>query len=1084
MSNQPGPGKSGVSPSEFMRNLRPELYSDSTERPRYELDRGTLEYHLETITSRNQTHAFETFCRKLCERTVCPNLRPATGPEGGGDSKADSETLPLADELADLLFFGEPNAGRERWAFAFSAKKRWTDKARTDVAAAIGTGRGYQKIFFVTSQFTRSKDRARIEDELTREHGAQVIILDRSWIVEQVIDHDHRDLAVNYLSVGTEVRTGGRLGPSDYSRAQQLEDLERALADPKAFEGMALQRVSEALVAAKLSRSLERPRIETDGRFARAIRLARSEGSQYQQLEAQYESLWTAFWWFDDIALVNREYTDFEGRVLPSDHAKLLEMLCNLLQLLFNATLHRQLTSEETDVAARASRLRSRLAAIAQDATRPNNALEATTSVLLIDVNNAMLAGNSEELSSLWPQFSAVLDKADGLGEFDATRAINLIKVFGQIAGADPAYIKLYDQLVDFVSQRKSEAEGALLLLERARQLDFDRNFEMIRLLGRAVRQLTKREHSDSLAEATQLLALAYRSAGLLWAARAICLFAVATMFIDAEEGGDLPASVVPNVMMLAWISVELHDIPEALQAVRLARGCANSLPLSEDSHAHFAKRLEEFDLIFSCLAVNLPVETLQRLESIPDVLLGLGLPNSRTWLLYALGHEPAMRAEGSIPEEESASAVLELACQLSAQMPPDQRLRPFLLNESAPGECVTLVSGVRIAIKHCGSLPSMLAAEAIAAALEVIFATLPERDAFGHVQSFELKVLETSGISEPDFSIAGDQLSATVSWPVAIEPATLAQDGSLQRVLIEIAIRVVAATCVMRNTGDTLKALFETDAAAQRVSSITIAGNSRNRVFGDKVARLDKWTTLAPTSYPLQTVRPRIVPPSNAERRPRTPAGTDTPQKEEQQPPRPTDHRLLTTLSVIDIALWNKARWRGVAFFDFGPGRPPAIGLMFDNGGAARAIFERWRGRFGQRDSNDSIFVGIVRGISKSNPTHYRVLITSALPNSDEPEPDSRRLTTVASRIQTMEPETSENLERFLSAYRRTGAYWLAPVVLQPVGKPDLLADLAIFKRAVSIKAADEVGRHDIEIMAVHTVHDEEADGTQGAST
>ena len=89
----------------------------------------------------------------------------------------------------------------------------------------------------------------------------------------------------------------------------------------------------------------------------------------------------------------------------------------------------------------------------------------------------------------------------------------------------------------------------SLLLLERARQLDFDRNFEMIRLLGRAVRQLTKREHSDSLAEATQLLALAYRSAGLLWAARAICLFAVATMFIDAEEGGDLPASVVPNVM-------------------------------------------------------------------------------------------------------------------------------------------------------------------------------------------------------------------------------------------------------------------------------------------------------------------------------------------------------------------------------------------------------------------------------------------------------------------------------------------------------------------------------------------------------
>ena len=56
-------------------------------------------YHLETITARNQTRDFEIFCRKLCERIICPNLKPATGPEGGGD-------------------IGEANAGQERWAFA------------------------------------------------------------------------------------------------------------------------------------------------------------------------------------------------------------------------------------------------------------------------------------------------------------------------------------------------------------------------------------------------------------------------------------------------------------------------------------------------------------------------------------------------------------------------------------------------------------------------------------------------------------------------------------------------------------------------------------------------------------------------------------------------------------------------------------------------------------------------------------------------------------------------------------------------------------------------------------------------------
>lgn len=126
-----------LSPSEFMRQLRPELYSDTSDHTTYLLDSTTLEYRLDTITARNQTHDFEIFCRKLCERTICPNLKPATGPEGGGDSKADTETIPVADEIATLTYVGEPNSGKERWAFAFSAKKTWAEKARNDVAGIV-----------------------------------------------------------------------------------------------------------------------------------------------------------------------------------------------------------------------------------------------------------------------------------------------------------------------------------------------------------------------------------------------------------------------------------------------------------------------------------------------------------------------------------------------------------------------------------------------------------------------------------------------------------------------------------------------------------------------------------------------------------------------------------------------------------------------------------------------------------------------------------------------------------------------------------------------------------------------------------
>ena len=114
---------------------------------------------------------------------------------------------------------------------------------------------------------------------------------------------------------------------------RQLETIEKSFLDPDSFTGMERQGVTEALAAAKLSRSLERPRTETDGRFQRAIRLADAHGAYRQKLEARYEALWTAVWWFDDCNELNSSYDAFEALVIDSDHAINLEFLSNLLQV-------------------------------------------------------------------------------------------------------------------------------------------------------------------------------------------------------------------------------------------------------------------------------------------------------------------------------------------------------------------------------------------------------------------------------------------------------------------------------------------------------------------------------------------------------------------------------------------------------------------------------------------------------------------------------------------------------------------------------------------------------------------------------
>lgn len=76
-------------------------------------------------------------------------------------------------------------------------------------------------------------------------------------------------------------------------------------------------------------------------------------------------------------------------------------------------------------------------------------------------------------------------------------------------------------------------------------------------------------------------------------------------------------------------------------------------------------------------------------------------------------------------------------------RLPPSRRRRPVLLNEAGPGECVTYVSSMRISVAHEGTELAMLAAESILAAIEVVFATLPELDVVPHAQAFALKLRE-----------------------------------------------------------------------------------------------------------------------------------------------------------------------------------------------------------------------------------------------------------------------------------------------------------------------------------------------------
>ena len=748
---------------------------------------------------------------------------------------------------------------------------------------------------------------------------------------------------------------------------------------------------------------------------------------------------------------------------LPNDHARNLEFLSNVLQLLFNTVVRRHLTAEECDLEARTQRAERRFREVADQPERPNNSIEMRMLLLVLSLNRATLTGDQQAICVLWPQFSALLEEGKGLGEFGAKRVVNFIEVAGPVAGNDPNYDRLVEQVAEFMAARTSEGEGALVRLKRAKQLDFDQHFDMIRLLGRAARQLIKKEYADQLIEATQLLALAYRSAGLLWAARASCIFAMASISIQSEDESELRVEIVPTVQLWAWITLELRHLPDFLEAVQLLNGMLKALPLTDESKVLLAGQLEDLDLALASQILNFTAEELKQMERMPAVLGGISMFCSQAALLYALGYEAELREMGAMPAEEDAARVKGLFDRLASQPEPEDTTGPPIVNGTGQQTYASRIMGMTMEAVCQGTESSILVADAVLATSEAFFATAGELDVIPHTERVSVEIVEDEAANEPSFAFDQDGMCGRLVWPAGRSPASFSTNGKAPRLLIEVAATVMGATCYLKDPQAVVQKLVADEAVIDRIGIISMTGNSYHRFLSRYVSRLNDKAALTDETFPIRDGHPKIEH-KKLEVPAKTLAVSDL-ASAKPKPPLGQNHRKLAIRSVINSHLWDQAGWKGALYGSSAPGAPPLFGLIFTNEDVARKIFAGWRERFGKVDKDDEIHISIVRGISEEHPHHYVVMITSKLPEVDELTGADNVI--VASRFQRMYTDSSFNLERFLTAYQSAGRYVLLPAILRRDG-PDLVWDSAIGKQKLTLKRTDEIGPGDIERTAL----------------
>ena len=1019
--------KSPFSPREFLKARRPERFSDTVFTQFKVLDRAQLEYHLETLTSRNQDTEFERFGLELARRTICPNLRPMTGPTGGGDSKADSETFPVAEDLTLGWCIGEPKeAASQRWAFAFSAKEDWRPKVRSDIQKIAKTGRGYKKAFFMSNQFIRDKERGELEDELKKKHKIDVRILDRTWILDQVFNGRLEELAIKELGISTTSRREAKPGPLDVQRQLDMEALEESVRISIQSSQLNIQFVGECIEIAELARGLDRPRFEVDGLFKRAERAAKEYGTKFQLLEATYQRAWTAYWWHEDYKEFSEIYSEVETLAVGSDNPFALERLNNLWFVLYSVEKFGTIDRKALALDSRTVTLAQNLERLSRQEHLPTAALQARSMLLIQHLGVTMPNPPESVITGL----KKVIEESRGMIGFPLEPLATMIIEMGDFLSDLESYDELCDLVVEVMGTEAGEIASARLLVDRGLQrLQRDKYYDAIDYIGRALFLFAKNETRHELIHALVACSYVNERIGLLWAARSTLLNAAAHAISEFDSFSEISSLRLVPFRYFKWIELMLGRFPQILSWHAFDLGLRQAL--SPNGELTLREEDSVFDLTLGLLILKTSLGDLRTLEAFPDVLENLGLIGSRLALLFALGHVEEQDLSYLLGEEEDdlEAFFLKWLDQPAAKELPDT---PALNLESTVALTSKLL-GCEIRVVSENVSPCIEIGETFLATIESLMATAMKERVIAVEPLVKIKIGRDAAANFP-FEFAVDSVGGVFNFGVrcpdfSSEKLSRDRQEALSHGFLDLAIHVLVRVFYIGNHEAMAKTLFIEQGGFARAKAFTGSVMVARNILGeDAKMHLKDWSSGERIRYELKRtslwfsqlvskgadqVVPKVVQPAGEE----TSIGLGSRDQ--------FKHSEITTVSLIRSVLWNAAGWRGIAYLPtYDRSQPTIFALIFGDTGAATAIFQNWKEELGKTDENNRLTILILKGIFRDNPFSYRVVLGTN-PTMVSTKTGTGYINMIA-RIHQMTPTNSKNLDAFERDFNRFGTFFL----------------------------------------------------------
>jgi len=1058
--------KNIISPHDFLKLRRPHKFSDSFVIKNAKLSREFLDFYLNSLTSRSQEKLFEHFCQRMAELEICPNLITQTGPTGGGDSKVDSETYPVSDDTAMSWYSGiGREASSERWAFAISAKHDWRAKIKSDVIKIISTNRGYKKIFFMSNQFISDKKRANLEDEFSELYKVDVRILDRNWLLDKIFLNHRERVAVEVFGLSDDFIDVKKIGPLDYGRNQELNEIEKEIINFTSAQRFDLTIVDKSIRAAILSRELELPLVDTMGRFYRASTLSAKYGTDNQKKECSYQCAWSLYWWYEEYDDFLEKYCEYERLAVGTISFYDIERLTNLWMNLY---VIKKGNHEDENFRAHTDILMSEYERLISDGNRPNTAFEAKANFIFVklflgfDIDQA-----AKELNEVINDCSENID-------FSFETIANILTELAPTMEDSSAFEELFENVVTIIGNRKQEIVSSQMLLSRGQQLVETKPYSAIKYLGRALILLYKEETKNELLIALYLIAFAHEKVDLQWSARGFYLNAFYFAFIDYMKYGILHPVMVACSARIKMLELSQGRIRQAIdwnELNTMSRRLISSIGYDVEK----IQKVDLFDSILGMLFFRISFEDLPKLTKLPDALDKNGLHLSAIALKYTLGYIDEEIQEANMNDE----SIIDDFMAKWYNQPAKEQIPDSPVIEMYCETISTKILGCKVSIEAEREFPCIELAESILAAIESFLATgIPDKIiSYAPALNMKIRYVENNQFTiYCEKELNDDTMFCTIFCSDFNSAEFIKAQINIKEFIRDLIAELIARIVIFHD----LKQL-EIWAREDRVFDRALHFNNSIFVTEDLVGKnknsIESLITGEEFNYVLkreESIKTKCNTVNTETEGSSQEICLESCNPERLFNPEKIGHKNVEISSVINMDLWNKALWKGM-LFAFSPGQLPIIAPIFTNIEAGKAIFEGWRKVVGKRDEKDLIKVGLIKSIDLKNPLSYKAIFTSnieLLPNVKR-----ARYINIISRFQRMDSIDNRNLlmfEKIVKSVPYEWKYWLAPAYYDTkTGQPDMLLEYAIQKNSVTIKEAWEIGEYDWLSYAI-TLDDE----------